>query len=159
MNDNSFDTRNSWNRLAPHYEQSRTRADSLDTLVEFPAQIEFIGDVSGRSILDVGCGSGAKALYFAEHGAAKVTAVDISDVFIDAWKDRETPTNLELAQGDINALDEVELLHGRQFDLILCLAVLGYAKDRTQAFRTMARYIAPGGSIVLMSPSPIRFAV
>jgi 2-polyprenyl-3-methyl-5-hydroxy-6-metoxy-1,4-benzoquinol methylase len=159
MPDQSFDPRSTWNRLAEYYEASRSKATSLDTLVEFPAQVEFIGDVMGISILDVGCGSGAKALYLATRGARQVTGLDVADTFIDAWKERETPENLRFVRGDINGLDDVRELEAARFDVILCLQVMGFAHDRVAVLKAMADLLAPGGRIILQSPSPIRFAV
>lgn len=49
-----------WQSLAQGYEAARAREDSLDRLVEWPAQRAVLGDVVGRSVLDVGCGNGAK---------------------------------------------------------------------------------------------------
>lgn len=49
-----------WQELAADYEQARAREDSLDRLVEWPAEREILGDVNGRSILDLGCGNGGK---------------------------------------------------------------------------------------------------
>lgn len=159
MSEESFDVRAAWNKLAEHYETSRLRADSLDTLIEFAAQIEFTGDVTGKSLLDVGCGSGAKALYFATKGSEQVLGLDVSDTFIDAWKEREMPENLRLVRGDINALDDVQELAGARFDVILCLQVINYATDRTAVLTAMSDLLAPGGRIILQTPSPIRFAV
>jgi 2-polyprenyl-3-methyl-5-hydroxy-6-metoxy-1,4-benzoquinol methylase len=159
MPDESFDARVAWNKLAKDYESSRSRVNSLDTLVEFPAQIEFVGDVKGKRLLDVGCGSGAKALYFASQGAEQVLGIDVSDVFIDAWKERRAPENLRFVWGDINALDDVSDLAGAQFDVILCLQVMGYANDRAAVLGTLTGLLSQGGRIILQSPSPIRFAV
>ena len=49
-----------WADLASGYEQARAREDSLDRLVEWPAQRDMLGDVTGLSVLDAGCGNGAK---------------------------------------------------------------------------------------------------
>jgi hypothetical protein len=43
-----------WLDLAPHYERARAKEDSLDRLVEWPAQQQMLGAVSGLSILDTG---------------------------------------------------------------------------------------------------------
>ncbi|HVK39919.1 MAG TPA: class I SAM-dependent methyltransferase [Candidatus Kapabacteria bacterium] len=159
MNDPSVDARDAWNRLAESYESSRVRPNSLDTLVEFPAQIEFIGRVSGKTVLDVGCGSGAKARYFASRGARRVLGVDVSDAFAEMWKAEPPLENLRLVRGDINALKDVPDLAAERFDIILCLQVLGFAIDRAASLKAMSDLLVPDGRIVLQSPSPIRFAV
>ena len=45
-----------WQKLAPDYERARAKEDSFDRLVEWPAQRDLLGDVTERSVLDVGCG-------------------------------------------------------------------------------------------------------
>ena len=71
-----------WLDLAPHYELARAKEDSLDRLVEWPAQQEMLGDVSGLSILDLGCGNGAKLAELVARGARECVGVDVSGHFI-----------------------------------------------------------------------------
>ena len=88
-----------WTELASGYEQARSREDSLDRLVEWPAQREFLGDVVGLSVLDAGCGSGAKVAELVHDGAVASVGVDISDNFIP-----DPPPGLELIQADLSDL-------------------------------------------------------
>jgi SAM-dependent methyltransferase len=90
-------TSNAWADLATDYERARQRSDSLDRILEWPAQRELLGDVTRQRILDVGCGSGAKAVALAEDGATEVIGVDITDAFAD--QDQE---NVHLVQGDLS---------------------------------------------------------
>lgn len=64
------DVAHAWDGLAGDYELARQRLDSFDRLLEWPTQRAILGDVTGQRILDVGCGSGAKAVTLAEDGAA-----------------------------------------------------------------------------------------
>jgi tellurite methyltransferase len=43
--------------------------------------VELVPDLQGAKVLDVGCGEGKNAAFFARHGC-KVTAVDISEIAI-----------------------------------------------------------------------------
>ena len=52
----SDDPSRAWADLAEGYERARGREDSLDRLVEWPAQREMLGDVTGLSLLDLGFG-------------------------------------------------------------------------------------------------------
>ncbi|UJP11052.1 hypothetical protein L2X99_05540 [Microbacterium sp. KUDC0406] len=58
-----------WSDLSGDYERARGREDSLDRLVEWPAQRAMLGDVSGCSILDLGCGNGGKIAELVRDGA------------------------------------------------------------------------------------------
>ena len=64
------DSSRAWQTLASGFDQARAREDSLDRLVEWPAQRALLGDVSGLAILDAGCGNGAKIAQLASDGAA-----------------------------------------------------------------------------------------
>jgi hypothetical protein len=56
--DSARDPSRAWQELTADYELARAREDSLDRLVEWPAERDVLGDVTGRSILDLGCGNG-----------------------------------------------------------------------------------------------------
>ncbi len=142
-----------WNHLASGYEQARAKEDSLDRLVEWPAQRGLLGDVSGISILDAGCGNGAKIAELVHDGAGPSVGVDIIDNFIDP------PSGLQLIQGDLSDLAAVPGLAGRQFDRILFLQSFGYAEDPVEALRTARSMLADDGFILLTRTQPIRYAV
>ena len=76
--DNPVDPSHAWLELAPDYERARTREDSLDRRVEWPAQQELLGDVAGRSVLDLGCGNGGKLAELVRDGATASVGVDVS---------------------------------------------------------------------------------
>src|SRR5688500_9691653 len=63
------DSSRPWPTLASGFEQARAREDSLDRLVEWPAQRALLGDVTGLAVLDAGCGNGAKIAQLASDGA------------------------------------------------------------------------------------------
>ncbi|MFC6704112.1 class I SAM-dependent methyltransferase [Flexivirga alba] len=149
------DSSQPWTDLASDYEQARAREDSLDRLVEWPAQRDLLGDVAGLSVLDAGCGNGGKAAELVvEGGAVASVGVDISGNFITA-----PPTGLDLIQGDLSDLASVPGLADRRFDRILFLQSFGYAKDSVGALRTARSMLADDGFILLTRTQPIRYAI
>src|SRR5205807_5965692 len=75
------DNRRSWNAATrAHNSHKRDQAAFLrgggSTL--FPEELELIGELSGRSLLHLGCNSGQDTLSLARLGA-RVTGIDISD--------------------------------------------------------------------------------
>ncbi|MFD6444536.1 class I SAM-dependent methyltransferase [Promicromonospora sp. NPDC060204] len=143
-----------WLRLAQGYEQARSKEDSLDRLVEWPAQRDLLGDVGGLSVLDVGCGNGAKLAELVRDGATASVGVDISGNFPAG----PTP-GMELVRGDLSDLESVPGLADRRFDRILFLQTIGYADDPVRTLRVARTMLAPDGFVLLTRTHPIRWAV
>jgi SAM-dependent methyltransferase len=95
------DSSRPWPSLSSGFEQARAREDSLDRLVEWPAQRALLGDVTGLAVLDAGCGNGAKIAQLASEGAGASVGVDISGNFITP------PPGVELIEGDLSDLAAV----------------------------------------------------
>jgi len=151
--DDTGDASQPWESLASDYERARSREDSLDRLVEWPAQRALLGDVTGLAVLDAGCGNGAKIAQLADDGAAASVGVDISGSFIDP------PPGVELIQGDLSDLADVPGLAGRRFDRILFLQSFGYAADPVRALQVAREMLTEDGFILLTRTQPIRYAI
>jgi SAM-dependent methyltransferase len=142
-----------WQSRSSGFEQARAREDSLDRLVEWPAQRALLGDVTGLAVLDAGCGNGTKIAQLASDGAAASVGVDISGNFI------APPPGVELIEGDLSDLAAVPGLAGRRFDRILFLQSFGYAADGVKALQTAREMLSEDGFILLTRTQPIRYAI
>ena len=152
--DSPGDPSHAWPELATDYERARSREDSLDRLVEWPAQRDLLGDVTGRSVLDVGCGNGGKLAELIGDGATATVGIDVSGNFLSA-----PPPGLELIRGDLNELNSMPELAGRTFDRIMFLQSFGYAKDPVRTLQAARAMLADNGFILLTKTQPIRYAV
>ena len=146
-----------WNELAQVYAASRQV--SADQLIEWPAQLKMCGDFKGKRVLDVGCGTGDKTRYFAEHGAASVIGVDPSEGFAQNWCGHAACSNLSFVNGGFENLMELPGVTAGAFDLIVSFQALMYAADLEQTMRTLSGLLAPGGEFVISVPHPFRFAI
>lgn len=141
--------------LSESYERERASPQSLDAVLEWPAELEMIGPVEGLDILDVGCGGGAKSAELMGRGARSVTGIDITGSF----RARKPQGGLSFIQADLSNLDRVTELAGRKFDLVLFLQSLGYAEHEVRTLRAARELLEPHGSIVVARSSPVRYAV
>ncbi len=73
-------------------------------------------DYNGKSVLDMGCGTGILAILAEKLGAKKIDAIDI-----DPWSFQNTQENIELNQSkEISAiLGGVEVIPDRKYDVII----------------------------------------
>lgn len=147
------DSSTPWQPLSSGYERARAREDPLDRLVEWPAQRELIGDVTGFSVLDAGCGNGEKIVQLADEGASVAVGVDISANF------PSSRSGAELVRGDLSDLSAVPGLSGRSFDRILFLQSIGYAADGVAALRTARDMLTDDGFLIVTRTQPVRYAL
>ena len=97
---------------------------------------EQAGDVAGKKILDVGCGSGVYSVDFARRGAGRVVGVDFSENMLKLAKqeaERHQVTDMcEFIQADFL---EIEL--EEKFDISIAMGVFDYVPDQVAFLRKM----------------------
>lgn len=115
--------------------------------------VEFLGDVSGRSILDVGTGTGRAALALARRGAV-VTGLDASHEMLRVAAQRAAAAEVPVhfVAGDAHALQFAD----RAFDAVVCFRVLMHTPDWRQSLRELCRVAR--GRVVFDYPSASSFA-
>lgn len=97
---------------------------------------EFLGDVSGRKVLDMATGTGRAALALAKRGAL-VTGVDASREMLKVAKARAADARLsiEFVEGDAHALTFPD----RWFQATVCLRMLMHVPDWRRALSELCR--------------------
>jgi 2-polyprenyl-3-methyl-5-hydroxy-6-metoxy-1,4-benzoquinol methylase len=113
------------------------------------------GDVEGKSVLDVGCGSGVYSVDFARRGAGRVVGVDFSAGMLSlARKEAEEYAVADVCQFiQANFLD---LSFPEPFDVSIAMGVFDYLPDPLTFLRKMAA--ATTGKVIASFPghSPVR---
>jgi len=97
---------------------------------------EFLGDVSGRRILDLGTGTGRAAIALARRGAL-VTGVDASSAMLLVARTRAMDAGLaiEFSNGDAHAL----AFPNGAFDSTVCLRLLMHVPDWQRVVAELCR--------------------
>src|SRR5262249_5127562 len=102
-----------------------------------------LGDLHGRRVLDVGCGTGALAAALADRASAKVCGVEPTAEVRAVGRSR-APRNIGLRAGTAEALP----FRDAWFDVVVFSLVV-HLVDRSQAFTEAARVLRSGGSLVV----------
>ncbi|GAA1273640.1 hypothetical protein GCM10009677_28590 [Sphaerisporangium rubeum] len=130
------------------YQWNQHRLTQLDSVTGVPISRErlvrqsgwSLAELRGSSVLECGSGAGRFTEVLCETGAV-VTSVDISSaVQANAASNGRFP-NLRLIQASIYDLP----LRAESFDHLVCLGVIQHTPDVERAFKTMFRYLRPGG--------------
>jgi 2-polyprenyl-3-methyl-5-hydroxy-6-metoxy-1,4-benzoquinol methylase len=96
----------------------------------------FVGPLPGRSILDVGTGTGRAALLLAR-GGARVTGIDASEQMLAVARQRAAQANVpvQFQSGDAHGL----AFPDRAFDVAISLRVLMHTPDWPRAIAELCR--------------------
>jgi SAM-dependent methyltransferase len=135
--------------------QTYERAKHIPTgLAEQATFLSALPDLTGKSVLDVACGTGFYLRVFADLGAAKVVGVDSSAEMVAYanYMEGKQPRGIEYRQ-----LDAVDLPVLGGFDIVTAVWLLGYADDPAALDRmtaNLAANLAPGGTVVVLVPNP-----
>jgi SAM-dependent methyltransferase len=105
--------------------------------------------LTGTTVLDAGCGSGAQCAWLASHGA-DVVGVDLSPAMVAETRNRCRDRGTFL----VADLGEPLALAPRSIDGITCSLVLHYLEDWRVALDSFATVLRPGGWLVVSLHHP-----
>ena len=133
------------------YKKLRDSDTNSNDLLEQPAMRKLMPDLTGKAVLDLGCGYGHNCAEFVEKGAAKVVGVDISEKMLEVAKAESTDekiTYLNMSMTDIETL-------GEKFDLIYSSLAFHYVEDFDSFAKMMYNCLNDGGQLLFSQEHPI----
>lgn len=143
-------TRAAYDQLAPVW-SATTDDGPFNGCLERPALRALVpGSLTGATVLDAGCGSGAQAQWLADQGAT-VIAVDLSPRMV-AEAERRCAGRGRFLVAD---LAEPLPLEPGSLDGITCSLMLHYLADWTVPLRSFASALRPGGWAVISLDHPL----
>jgi SAM-dependent methyltransferase len=124
---------------------------------------ELCGEISGRSVLDIGCGTGRCSIEFAKRGASRVIGIDFAPEMVDF----STRAASQLGVQDrcmFICSDLMQFPVQETFDIVVALGFFDYVKEPTAAFEhvsalTRGVFLAsfPGDSLLWGAQRRIRY--
>jgi len=103
-------------------------------------------DLTGLTLLDVGCGAGLASEAFARMGAT-VTGLDAAGEALEAAREHAASGGLEITYRD--GTPEMLAAEGATFDAVVALEVIEHVEDRDAFCAALAGLVAPGGQVFL----------
>jgi len=129
-----------------------------------PLRLDWIDNaigLSGKRVLDVGCGGGLLSEGMAERGA-EVTGIDLSEKPLGVAKLHLLESGQKVDYRKISAEQMAEEMPGA-FDAVTCLEMLEHVPDPASIVASCARLVKPGGQVffstINRNPKAYLFAV
>lgn len=133
--------------VAAQRERAGVDGDPYEIL---PSLLELIGDLTGKTVLDAGCGEGYLARVLAARGA-QVTGIDISPALIGQARLKDADNLIDYRVADLSG--PLPDLAG-VFDTVASYLVLNDVPGYQGFARTIADVLKPAGRAVLAFNNP-----
>lgn len=106
-------------------------------------------DLSGASILDIGCNGGFYSIQMKRRGADRVLGIDVDERYLNQGRYAAKTLGLEI-EFERRSVYEVASLEG-QFDFVIFMGVLYHLRYPLFALDNVIKKIAPGGKMLFQT--------
>jgi SAM-dependent methyltransferase len=143
-----------WNRVAPLF-YGGTALPKYGPLAETEDDLHLLPDLAGKSVLELGCGSGHSLAYLAEtRHASDLWGLDLSEEQICFTKklleDKQIPATLF-----VSSMDENPGIPENHFDAVVSIYALGWTADLPRTLTLVHAYLKPGGLLIFSWEHPV----
>jgi ubiquinone/menaquinone biosynthesis C-methylase UbiE len=141
-----------YNDIAEQYKRSKQVPWRYH--IEQHSLFELLGDVAGKSVLDLACGEGHYTRLLKRLGASCVVGVDLSSKMIELAQttEREDPLGVTYLVGDA-----LSVKVPGSFDVVVAAYLLNYARSPEEMLAmcsTISGSLKPGGRFVTVNNNP-----
>jgi ubiquinone/menaquinone biosynthesis C-methylase UbiE len=142
-----------WNKATESWvDFVRKRKDYTREELNNPAMFKMLGNISGKRVLDLGCGEGYNSRIMAGK-KAKIIGVDLSAKLIDCAIREEKRKKLGIDYYVRNAAD-LRLFKNNTFDVVASFNVLQDVENYQAAIKEAARVLQKMGRFIFVIPHP-----
>lgn len=126
--------------------------DGLSAAGEWHQLKPLIPPLSGKSVLDLGCGYGWHCRYAEENGASQILGIDLSRKMLEEARQRTASDSIiEYRLCGIETYDYPE----NTWDFVISNLTLHYIEDIAHIFRNIHKTLKPGGTLIFNIEHPV----
>ncbi len=114
----------------------------------------LLGDVRGKTVLELACGKGDSLVWMAERGAKELWGLDISSAQIQRTKQLLKEKGKE-AKLFVSPMEINPGLPYSHFDLVFSIYGIGWSMDLDKTITRAGEYLKPGGRLIFSWDNPL----
>jgi ubiquinone/menaquinone biosynthesis C-methylase UbiE len=144
-----------WDRNAANYQDACDIAVDIHYGPSSPNedQLKLLGDLAGKSVLELGCGGGQCSVAFALRGA-RVIGIDFAAGQLDHARKLAADHGVAVHFLQQDVRDLAPIADASQ-DIVFSAFALMYLEDRPRVFREVFRVVKPGGVFAFSVDHPL----
>ena len=133
------------------YKRIRENVSNANILFETPALFSLLPDLTGKRILDLGCGYGDHCMEFIRMGAERVVGIDISRKMLAVAEKENAHPGIEYRNLPMECVSELE----ETFDIVVSSLAVHYVADFDRLTKDVFALLKPEGLFVFSQENPI----
>ena len=137
------------------YKQMRNEGVNRNNFIENPIMKSLLPDLTGKCVLDLGCGDGKFDRFLIENGARCVVGVDISKNMIGQAKKNNKERCYDYYVLDMEKLGTFE----GKYDVIVSSLAFHYVKDFDKLLKDIYNLLSDDGVLVFSQESPLKTSI
>ena len=141
-----------WNKMATAYDAFTSGKNSYRDTIEWPCIQSMLPDINGKSVIDLGCGSGRYTFLLEEAGPRKLTGVDISDEMLRIAREKadSRSSKARFIKGDLH-----DFVPEDQYDVVFSSTLSHYIVDLFPLFANIYDMLTYKGICIISVMNPI----
>ena len=137
------------------YRKLRSNPSSANDMVEKPALFSLCPDLSGKTVLDLGCGCGENCREFSKLGAANVIGLDISEKMLAVAEKENRASHVSFIK---MSMSDLSALNGK-FHVVVSSLAIHYIEDFDKLLLQVYRLLEDDGVFLFSQEQPFTTAL
>ena len=148
---------NSWNELAEDF-FGVTALPVLGCSIPTEDELHLFPDLTGKSVFEMGCGSGHSLKWCAEHGAKELFGLDISEQQLRTAK-KVLEENGYSCMLFHQPMEDNTNIPQNYFDVVYSIYAIGWTTDIKKTIKNASSYLKQGGIYIFSWDHPLLHCV
>ena len=147
-----------WNSMAKAYEEFNNAEDSYSFNIEWPCIKDLLPDLSGKTVVDLGCGTGIFTFFLEKSNPSKLIGIDLSEEMLQIARDKAAASNskAKFVLHDAAICGEVI---DEPVDFIISSTTSHYIENLGQLFENVSKSLKVGGECIFSIIHPVYSAM